>query len=595
MGGFQGKINAAFEGAEGALGKSPLCDAIVAPFGGDYTLPSAACSGENNGAIIGIAPGTYTETADITMKEGQVLISLSSENYGNVQIDLGTLYKITGAAKCKFENIQVKSTSTTGLNLFTISGCDYIEIKNCYFDISGAQDATVFYNTSATAAEKILLENIKVYGNTAQENKLGDITIRDGRIDNIWSDNQVCPVTNAGDHYFKISQPATGYGRNKISNINIILPNTQGGYSNYSDHYVLYIESKDSLVEHIMLENENFGNNSCNGIWIKGCSASDIKLQGFGGSTATHNNAGLYIQSGWGYPVVSDITAVNCKICIYVASDQVALNNMTLIPGGGYNGANLLYALYVASGDESVFSNCVWSSYIYIASSSSEYSNFQSDETPANSTIYVTTGSNTFNNFRQSTGSAGTGWELSGNKNRLDNVVTDKINDTGTDNIINGRIESASDPTANNDRADNIIRGDTWLNSNTGILYRCDDNALGAAVWKVIDSGSPGYDIETNVASPVTCESGTQYDNNGSAGPVTYNLPTAAAGLAVRFINVSGDDMVITPQAGDTIFLQDGNTTTSVTMSNAGSVLELVCRAANEWYAVAVSGQMVLA
>ena len=61
-------------------------DAIVAPAGGDYTSIVAACVGEAAGARIFIKSGTYLETADIELRQGQQLIG---ENRDSTIIDFG--------------------------------------------------------------------------------------------------------------------------------------------------------------------------------------------------------------------------------------------------------------------------------------------------------------------------------------------------------------------------------------------------------------------------------------------------------------------------------------------------------------------------
>lgn len=55
-------------------------DAIVAPAGGDYTSIVTACATEAVGARIFVERGTYNETANIAMKDGQMLIGQNPED-----------------------------------------------------------------------------------------------------------------------------------------------------------------------------------------------------------------------------------------------------------------------------------------------------------------------------------------------------------------------------------------------------------------------------------------------------------------------------------------------------------------------------------
>lgn len=117
-------------------------DAIVAAAGGNYTSVVAACAGEAAGARIYIKPGTYNETADIVIKDGQMLVGANPEN---TIIDWGggNFMATTGGATT---NVQVKDlTFQAGIDTYMlyIQG-NYSRVENCRFiGAGGANDHAV--------------------------------------------------------------------------------------------------------------------------------------------------------------------------------------------------------------------------------------------------------------------------------------------------------------------------------------------------------------------------------------------------------------------------------------------------------------------
>lgn len=106
------------------------------------------------------------------------------------------------------------------------------------------------------------------------------------------------------------------------------------------------------------------------------------------------------------------------------------------------------------------------------------------------------------------------------------------------------------------------------------------------------NGGDSGYNFITDVASPVTVISGNQYDNIGAGGAVVYNLPSCVRELAVRFVVMVAQDVIITAAAGDQIHV-DGKSTIvagTVTSDTLYSVIELVGMNDTDWVAVASVG-----
>ncbi len=143
---------------------------------------------------------------------------------------------------------------------------------------------------------------------------------------------------------------------------------------------------------------------------------------------------------------------------------------------------------------------------------------------------------------------------------------------------------------------DHVLWCQVTVGSATADYNNCTNvfESVGAGAVQYLNCTFVGGDYigQTNVASPVTCFSGVQYDNTGAGGAVTYNLPVPARDDKIRFICTVAQDMVVTAQAGDTIRI-NGEVSAAggtVTIDDIGSVLELVALDANTWYAVAAVG-----
>jgi hypothetical protein len=101
---------------------------------------------------------------------------------------------------------------------------------------------------------------------------------------------------------------------------------------------------------------------------------------------------------------------------------------------------------------------------------------------------------------------------------------------------------STSDPTVDNDGVDTaglgktFAKGDLWLNTSTGILYRCIDNATGAALWCDLDSATcetlygNGEDGDVTISGSVTLTANANYRSLTLAAGASLN----GAGYFVR-------------------------------------------------------------
>lgn len=106
--------------------------------------------------------------------------------------------------------------------------------------------------------------------------------------------------------------------------------------------------------------------------------------------------------------------------------------------------------------------------------------------------------------------------------------------------------------------------------------------------------------VAAEITSPETIavtDSRKVITNEGASGSVTYNLPTAAAGLEVIFIVHTAQNMVVTANTSDTIRIAAGVSSAAGTATNGtiGGVLHLVCLNATEWFAISSTGTWTLA
>ena len=108
------------------------------------------------------------------------------------------------------------------------------------------------------------------------------------------------------------------------------------------------------------------------------------------------------------------------------------------------------------------------------------------------------------------------------------------------------------------------------------------------------------FRVSPKTTSPVSVfalDSRTVYTNEGAGGPITFNLPAAAAGYAYIFAVQAAQNMVITAAAGDTIRSAAAVSSAGGTATNGtiGSVLHLICLNGTEWFALAAQGVWIYA
>lgn len=125
------------------------------------------------------------------------------------------------------------------------------------------------------------------------------------------------------------------------------------------------------------------------------------------------------------------------------------------------------------------------------------------------------------------------------------------------------------------------------------------DAALNAAL-AALNTGQQSKTVSTQASGTLAlaaADSGKVYSNIGATGQVTYNLPTAAAGLTYTFTNQDSDGIAVVAAAGDTIRI--GTTQSpapgSMAATALGATITLIAVDANEWVGYCREGTWVLA
>lgn len=591
---FNAKLGSVFEGYEGL--ECALCDVIVAPALGDYTLPSTACANANEGDIICIAPGTYNETTDIDMKDGQVLIAFGN-NYGSVTINMGTDYQIIPSVDSVIHGVTIVSSSTGAAHdLIDFDTADNCILRYLNIDISAAENVTVF--AAATTTENVVIDSIDFEGNndnTGTANRLFNTNLRRSRISNINCVDQHAPTGGALDnnlcHLIGPIGMLTG-GYNTYDNFNITLPSTQLGTADRSRNYVMYIRNKKGVAQNIVINNLGTGSLSCNGIALEYGELNNFTVDGIDDDGTNGCNIGLYIVHDGGYVDVSN-GSINAHIPLYVENGYGNFSNLTLISEGG-GAADSFFSLYIADGEGwNRFVNIEYSDQIYIGGNYCSFINFMTEDAAE---VEVAGQFNYFNNWIQEAINQVV-WTVNAGaiSNRFDNIFYNTFTDNGTFTIINSMVKVSGTPGVNDDIDDGFLINDIWEDTDTGFLYQCQDNSAGVAVWNLLWSGGAGgYSFVTDVASPVTCVSGVQYDNVGAGGAVTYNLPTCAREERIRFVRQADQTMTIQVAAGDQAHANGVSTTVAGTFDLGAQYtsVEVIGINDTDWIAVAGSGTL---
>lgn len=141
------------------------------------------------------------------------------------------------------------------------------------------------------------------------------------------------------------------------------------------------------------------------------------------------------------------------------------------------------------------------------------------------------------------------------------------------------KLDATTAPTVNEDSGDGYIVGSQWVDVTNDRTYFCQDNTLGAAVWKLVGSGSGSGTVTSVDASGGT--TGLSF----SGGPITTSgtltlggtLALANGGLGVSLSDPNADRIFFwDDSAGSVAFLTAGSglSITGTTITATGTVAD---------------------
>lgn len=595
-------------GSARIFGSSPsggdsIFDAVVAPSGGDYTLISDACDGEAAGAIIGVAPGDYTEVANIDMKSGQAVIGMGGCD-DSPEVLLGD-YEIITSGQNALRGLWVTSEHT-GLD-YSSQIIDLGGNSNCIRDISfDIQDTTPRYGINSNATQSTKMFNLTWHCNNNEHVPM-HITNSDGfRIEKIRAYDVL--INTAGEHGFFLSP----VGRFNINDIEIFFGEDQRDESLFAVYFTgRYNSSRfryNNQIRNLKIVCTVGGAGSAEKWGVSGLHVSIVD-----GIVQNYTSDHVYRAMYPGNSQYSRFESLHCynpkegiigdggsniQSCTFT---DINLHEVGPVVGG------LGWAMYFEDIRDSVINSCyLWgaegSLYLGDGGAFDEGYNIVSDLKLISTagptyTVIVQGNGNILDSLKGDIpgGSpAIEGIQINGNYNRIDNSIFNFFEDNGTDTVINSFHTESGPPDADKDSEHGYMIGDKYRDTDDGTIYTCTDSTEGNAVWEVL--GTVGYDLETDTASPVSCSAGVQYDNDGAGGAVTYDLPSASRGTSIRFVNMENEDMILQAAVGEQIQIQNtassaGGTATS---SLRGDVLELVSMDSSIWYAIAPLGSWTL-
>lgn len=120
--------------------------------------------------------------------------------------------------------------------------------------------------------------------------------------------------------------------------------------------------------------------------------------------------------------------------------------------------------------------------------------------------------------------------------------------------------------------------------------FQFDDDYTNAAGWGPFRR----YQTKTAAYQVTTADNGTQFDNTGAAGSVTFTLPAIVPGLMFGFRVVAGQNLVVASNEGTNIVAFNNASASSLTFSTAsqligGGLILYSNPAGTKWYAQNIS------
>jgi hypothetical protein len=532
----------------------------------DYPTISEACAALSDGAVIFVKTCTINEVSDIIPKEGQTIIAeggVEGDDIEGTVVNMGDYGIVIANTEVTMRGIYYKFIPTTDEKKIICSG-DNIHIDKCVFDFSAGINNHEGMLVSGVSGAR--MSGVKIIGNSQSYTLLELDTVEHG----IFRD-------------FDISGGSTSF-----SHLVYIIDSS---YCKFEDFYVHGITG--SLANIFMIyELTSIGSPKLNyyhNIYIDG----SIGI----------NGEGMRVCSSGA--VINNIYTINCKTALKIESDYVKVVD--------YRFENCLAGMLAESGYGNEFINGVISGatdgFVCVDATHGKICNLIC-EGSSNLDLNIGANAHIWSIANCSLGVA----QINAERTKVINSIIATCAITGT--AVYTRFDTNSfttftdngsatkigmdvhvttiDPTVNDDVTLEYMAGVSyWYNSVSKILFQCDDNTNGAAVWTPMEEMA----FTTDVTSPVTCIAGVQYDNIGAIGAVTYNLPACSRGARIRFVVMNAQNMAVTAQGGDVMQMDGtsssaGGTCTSATLY---SVIEFVGLDATNWVCTYSMGIWTLA
>jgi len=433
---------------------------------GDYGLLSAACLAEPAGAIIALDPSgtTYTETADIVMKAGQVIWGLDGiDDSGRLDYDMVDQIIDINVDDTIIRGIYFQwSAIATNNDKIDIDGATRGIIENCTFDFSPSLAA--HEGLDLNTCSLFTIRDVEILNNPGTVRPIAFDSVTDSKLERIrmtGGDLMTAPlmyIRDSGENIFDdidISSPDTATGIWHIHEDDIVGTTGPNIWTNIK-------LNGDNQTDGIRLENDEtqmsnlYSSNTQLGVDLAGDRQrlSDFTLETIIGSDGV-------LAEGNDGNIVNGIINSTFADGIDSSGDRNNFCNITTNSGGGGSDVN-------NTGDYNTFVN--------VKTTAGTFENNGSTHT-----TYISCVASIMNNVGAAT-----------NDTQTFGCQWAAVNDTG-DTLQQGMAvhvpNPAANPTVNDDVNEGYLVGISyWYNSATLVLYRCDGNGAGAAVWTPVNA-----------------------------------------------------------------------------------------------------------
>lgn len=555
-----------------------LFDAIVAPSGGDYTLPSAAFAAGHKSIFV--RSGTYAETTDVLVPaNGRIFGEQSGADVTlSFTGSVGVKADASGGTKDTAGTISLTSNSTTvtgsGTDFLSLSPGDHLIVGTTCYPINSITNDTSLELLHAyrgptesglsyiaqTMNTGISIENIEITGSSGTGLYLR--AIRESHLSNV-------------------------FVKSCAKNIEV-LDCCNVRFDGFSSRFSTATGMELSTSVGLRVTNSHISNNTGDGITFltdgNGCAISDSFVDSNGGD-------GIDVQGTWKDVQVNNVSIQRNKLkgintepttACFIVDGSVILANGSY--GIDFDGSENIISnsdigengnAGMIPGDLGVIEGC------HVFNNASHGIALDND-------------ANTIVSNNQIYGNTGDGINLSTSSNSLITIVNNRIKDNGTNgilipatgadncrllgNLISGHTNNinnssattrfgseatgggvdgngitgpilhnfgaTSDPLVTSDVDSGYMLGSRWVNRSADTHWVCVDNASGAAVWKDTAeiAGAAGGDLSGTYPNPTV--------NDGADSTAIHdNISAEISAITEKLTPVSADLLLIEDSA----------------------------------------------